>query len=182
MIPFLKGFCLTLNGWQLGRYEDGWKMKDKDWISFLHAKVDSGEMTEEEVFRMLDDQEDSPSSGTVRAVGRLCWDVTALLTLMESETPAEVTLRVSGVLHVLCGFADASGTGFGSLLQTSEGLSYRIGVCDSDESSETSNCREFTNVIESLEEEGALGRLKDCMVSFCTDNSTVEASLSFWIW
>ena len=35
MVPFLKGFYLTLNSWQGGRYTDGWKMKDKDWQSFL---------------------------------------------------------------------------------------------------------------------------------------------------
>jgi len=177
MVPFLKGFYLTLNGWRLGRYKDGWKMKNKDWIAFLRAKVDSEEMTEEEIGRMLDDQEDSPSSGTVRAVERLYWDVTALLTLMESESPAEIVLRVSRILFVLYGFADASGTGFGSSLKISEGLSYRIGVWNEAEASETSNYREFTNVIEALEEEGASGRLADCMVFFCTDNSTVEAAL-----
>lgn len=177
MVPFLKGFYLTLNGWRPGRHADGWKMKDKDWLAFLRTKVYSGEMTEEEVARMLEDQEDSPSSGLVRAVERLCWDVTALLTLMNSELPAEVTLRVSRVLFALYGFADASGTGFGSSLQISEGLSYRIGVWNKDEASETSNYREFTNVIESLEEEGASGRLRNSMVFFCTDNSTVEAAL-----
>jgi hypothetical protein len=177
MVPFLKGFYLTLNGWRLGRYKDGWKMKNQDWIAFLRAKVDSGEMTEEEISRMLDDQEDSPSSGTVVAVERLYGDVTALLTLMRSDLPAEIDLRVSRVLFVLYGFADASGTGFGSSLQLEVGLSYRIGVWSRDEASETSNYREFTNVIESLEEEGASGRLRDCMVFFCTDNSTVEAAL-----
>jgi hypothetical protein len=178
MIPFLKGFYLTLNGWRLGRYNDaGWKMKDKDWLAFLRAKVDSEEMTEAEVTRMLDDQEDSPSSGTVRSVERLYWDVTALLTLMKSDLPVEIELRVSQVLFVLYGFADASGTGFGSSLRLFESLSYRIGVWNKDEASETSNYREFSNVIESLEEEGASGRLTDCMVFFCTDNSTVEAAL-----
>ena len=177
MVPFLKGFYLTLNGWRLGRYEDGWKMNDRDWVAFLRAKVHSEEMTEEEVAQMLDDQEDSPPSGIVRSVDRLYWDVTALLTLMETELPVEVTLRVSRVLYVIYGFADASGTGFGSSLRLSEGLSYRIGIWNQDEASESSNFREFSNVIKSLEEEGASGNLKDCMVFFCTDNSTVETAL-----
>jgi hypothetical protein len=43
MVPFLKGFYLTLNSWRPGRYEDGWKMKDKDWLAFLRgAKIYSG--------------------------------------------------------------------------------------------------------------------------------------------
>ena len=68
-------------------------MKDKDWLAFLRAKIHSEEMTEEEVARMLDDQEDSPSSGTVRLVERLDWDVTALLMLMESELLVQATCR-----------------------------------------------------------------------------------------
>ena len=177
MVPFLKGFYLTLNSWRLGRDKDGWKMKDKEWIAFLRAKVDSGDMTEEEVSQMLADQKDSPSSGTVQAVERLHWDVLALLTLMHSDLPAEIDLRVSKVLFVLYGFGDASGKGFGSSLRLAEGLSYRIGVWNKDEETETSNYREFANVVEALEEEGAAGRLSDCMVFFCTDNSTVEAAL-----
>jgi len=162
MVPFLKGFYLTLNGWRLGRYEDGWKMKDKDWIAFLRAKVHSEDMTEEEVAQMLADQEDSPPSGIVRSVDRLYWDVTALLILMETEVPVEATLRVSRVLYVIYGFADASGTGFGSSLRLSEGLSYRIGIWNQDEASESSNFREFSNVIESLEEDRSLRSLLGC--------------------
>jgi hypothetical protein len=177
MVPFLKGFYLTLNGWRSGRKEDGWKMKDKEWISFLRAKVYSGDITEEEFARILEDPEDSPPSGIVRAVPRLYSDVVALLSLMQSDTPAEISLRVSRVLFVLYGFADASGTGFGSSFQLSEGLAYRIGVWNKDEASETSNFREFANVIEALEEEGASGKLSECMVFFCTDNSTVESAL-----
>ena len=122
---------------------------------------------------MLDDQKDSPSSGIVQAVERLYWDVTALLMLMNFELPPEIDLCVSKVLFVLYRFADA----LGSSLWLSEGLSYRIGVWNEDEESETSNYRKFANVIEALEEEGAVGRLSDCMVFFCTDNSTVEAAL-----
>jgi hypothetical protein len=62
-------------------------------------------------------------------------------------------------------------------LRNSPEVSIRIGVWAWDESEESSNWREFTNVIETLEEEGAAGRLYKTEVYFLTDNSTVEASL-----
>jgi hypothetical protein len=46
-----------------------------------------------------------------------------------------------------------------------------------EERDESSNFREFRNVVESLEDEGESGRLKDCRVFFCTDNSTVESAI-----
>jgi hypothetical protein len=52
-----------------------------------------------------------------------------------------------------------------------------IGVWAWDESEESSNWREFTNVIETLEEEGATGRLYKTEVYFFTDNLTVEEAL-----
>jgi hypothetical protein len=75
------------------------------------------------------------------------------------------------------GFGDASGMGFGSSIQTATMLLYRIGVWVGDEDNETSNYHEFTNVVEALEEEGAIGRLADCHVFFCRDKSTVEAAI-----
>jgi hypothetical protein len=40
-----------------------------------------------------------------------------------------------------------------------------------------SNYQEFTNVVEALKEEGAIGQLVDCQVFFCTDNFTMEAAI-----
>ena len=113
----------------------------------------------------------------VRAVPRFKLDLDAMTLFFTPDSPPEVTDRVARVLYVMYGFGDASGTGFGSSIQSATGLSYRIGVWCGDEGEETSNYREFTNVIEALEEEGETGRLVDCRVFFCTDNSTVEASM-----
>lgn len=46
-----------------------------------------------------------------------------------------------------------------------------------EESEESSNWREFTNVVETLEEEAASGKLDKCILYFFTDNSTVESAL-----
>jgi hypothetical protein len=42
---------------------------------------------------------------------------------------------------------------------------------------ESSNCRELTNVVEGLEEEGEKGNLTNSIVFFFISNSTVEAAL-----
>jgi hypothetical protein len=57
-------------------------------------------------------------------------------------------------------------------------LSVQIGIWGYAESIEEScNWREFTNVVEGLEEKGQKGTLTNCIVFFFTDNSTVEAAL-----
>jgi hypothetical protein len=86
-------------------------------------------------------------------------------------------VRLLNLFLVIYGFGDASGTGFGSTFTAPNGISYRIGVWDSDESEELPNWREFTHVVESLEEEAEMNRLKNGIVYFFTDNSTVESGL-----
>jgi hypothetical protein len=76
---------------------------------------------------------------------------------------------------VVYGFGDASGTGLGSTFTCGLGFTYRIGVWGDDESDQSSNWKEFTNVVESLEEEAALGHLDHSEVFMFTDNSTVES-------
>jgi hypothetical protein len=54
---------------------------------------------------------------------------------------------------------------------------YRIGTWATDKSGESSNWREFTNVVESSEDEAEGGRLENTPVYFFTDNSTTEAAV-----
>ena len=55
-------------------------------------------------------------------------------------------------------------------------ISYIIGIWANDESDELSNWREFTNVVESLEDEAQAGRLANTEVYVFTDNITVSES------
>jgi hypothetical protein len=71
------------------------------------------------------------------------------------------------------GFGDASGTGLGATFTCGTGFTFRIGVWGSLEKDESSNWKEFTNVVESLEEEAEAGRLEDSEVFMFTDNATV---------
>lgn len=67
------------------------------------------------------------------------------------------------------------GDGLGRNVYLRLGVSFRIGVCGSSEDEESSNWKEFTNVVESREEEGDEGILDSAAVYVFTDSSTVES-------
>ena len=113
----------------------------------------------------------------VRPVPRFESDLKALRIFFDRDDPPKVPVRSSNLKHVYYGFGDASGNGFGSSIRTKEGLSLRIGVWGGDEQKESSNFREFENVVSALESEGRKRHLNDTMIFFFTDNSTVEGAL-----
>lgn len=104
-------------------------------------------------------------------------DLSALSIFLEGEAPPIINDRSADVRIVRYGFGDASGTGFGSTIQTKQGLKYRVGVWGSDEEDESSNFKELENVVTTIEEEAAEGLFKNSSLFFFTDNSTVEAAL-----
>jgi hypothetical protein len=53
---------------------------------------------------------------------------------------------------------------------------FRVGVWDSDEETESSNYREFTNLVEDTEAEAESGRLQQTELFLFTDNSTAESA------
>jgi hypothetical protein len=98
--------------------------------------------------------------------------------IFNEDTPAEVLLRAARVYSILYGFANASGTGFGSTILGEDGIAYRIGTWESDVDDDSSNFREFESIVCALEDEGRQGNLDDAIVFLCIDNSTVEAGLA----
>lgn len=52
-----------------------------------------------------------------------------------------------------------------------------MGVWGCDQETEASNCREFNNVVEALEEECKAGALNGSLVVVAVDNSTMESCL-----
>ena len=148
-------------------------MKDKAWKAYCASLSVDGEIPEEIL--------ESWTKGAPRmvtAADRLEDDAKDIWRLFSSEVPPEVPVRVRSVLVVIYGFGDASGTGFGSTIQRGDGIGYRIGVWSEPETEEeSSNWREFTNVVEALEEEAESGSLSNTEVYFFTDNSTVESAI-----
>ena len=110
-------------------------------------------------------------------VQRLQADTEALTSLFTLEKPSQVLLRTRRVYTILYGFTDTSGSGFGStIVMLDGGIRYRIGTWGVDEE-ETSNFREFENVVGALHEEEAAGNLQDALMFLCTDNSTIEITI-----
>lgn len=94
-------------------------------------------------------------------------DVEALAAAMFSpeKVPQQVVISCSTstvMIVVYYGFGNASGTGLGCVTFTcGSGFNFQIGVWDSTEDPELSNWKEFTNIIESLEDEEA-DRMDNC--------------------
>ena len=173
IVPYLKGIHLTLDSWRPGRGSDGWKMKDKEWKAYCASISKDGEIPDAALEAWT-----KGAPKRVKAAVRLEDDAKAIWRLFSLETPPEVPVRVRAVLVAVYGFGDASGTGFGSTIQRSDGIGYRIGVwSESETDEESSNWREFTNVVETLEEEAQSGSLSSTEVYFFTDNSTVESAI-----
>ena len=172
--PFLKGFYLTLNSWRDKRDDQDWKMTDKAWVQMLIAKLENQDISERE-FDVALEREDASAPKAVTASLRLADDVKALSSMFGGKDPPVVRLRSKSIVTVVCGFGDASGTGLGATFTCGSGLSFRVGVWGAADREESSNWKEFTNVVESLEEEAAMGNLSDSEVFMFTDNSTVEA-------
>ena len=178
LFPFLKGFHLTLCAHLPQRNEEGWKIKELEWLGLLEQMREEGKMSDQEVQDSLDfkyDPKIHPSK--LKVVPRFHTCLKALTIFFNSKSPPLVTERSSEVHLLVYGFADASKSGFGASLQYEGNLRYRIGTWGSDEDDVSSNFREFSNVVETLEEEYEAGRLSAGMVILATDNSTVECAL-----
>ena len=181
LMPFLKGFYLTMNAWRGGRNKDGWKLSSKEWIAQLQPKLSDADVDTLCGFTEGDEQDsngnhhDNPPK-TVHPVPRLRTDVKAIATLLGTEKPPIIHVRSSSIFVAIYGAGDASGAGFGSaILLPQKSLSYRIGVWRSDTvHGESSNWREFTNCVEAMEEEADKGNLSNTELFFFTDNTTVK--------
>jgi len=131
----------------------------------------------------------APKSGLTMTVPRLLQDVKALMALSESDLPVLRVIRPTSVVHAFYGFGDASGKQFGSTVSRaygckaklsenqsdSSGLAFRIGIWTAEQESETSNYKEFGNLVDTVEAEGVSGRLKNAEFFLFTDSSTAES-------
>ena len=213
MVPYLKGFHLTIEMWRGGRDLEGWKVDDDDASSIASDQSlgslddtragshglnldrastcligQDDETPDEAVYSHVKSAERAPRDGHTTAVPRLKTDLEALIKLSESTLPAFRVVRPAQVFCVYYGFGDAAGKGFGSTVtgydcdkcfrnaySDGDDVRYRVGVWTADEEKESSNYKEFTNLVEMAEEEAELGRLRDCEFFLCTDNSTAES-------
>jgi hypothetical protein len=197
--PYLTGLHLTLALHQPGCNKLGWKIGSKEWAAYLFESVENGKITHDKAESMSraavepvsskpEDEEPfspprtaiqnalSPPSGRIKGARRLKNNTRALGVLLEAELLGQVLIQATIVYTILYGFTDASGSGLGSTIMLNGGIRYRIGTWGPDKD-ETSNYREFENIVNALREEAKAGKLWDTLIFFCTDNSTVESAI-----
>jgi hypothetical protein len=146
LVPYLKGFHLTIEMWRGGRDADGWKLKTGDDASVCSASslssldvtraggrglnIDfastfmTGQVEDEDTaaanHRMCGkfgkEHVYAPADGMTSPVPRLRDDVAALLKLTAFDLPPLCVVRPSQVVHIYHGFGDASGKQFGATI------------------------------------------------------------------
>jgi hypothetical protein len=114
----------------------------------------------------------------VTAVPQLFYDVKALQPLTKETTPPFCIVRLTQVQAVRYGFGDASGSGFGAMFSGSGGeVLYRHCIWGSDAEGSSSNWKELTKLVESLELETTReGRLQGCKVFLFMDKLMAKAA------
>jgi len=176
--PYLKGIYLTLSDHLPKRDEEGWKKTDKQWAAYVYQKVSEGSLSNDQAAGALRPPEFAsiPVPTDVKPVSRLASDIKALMKLFELTTPPRTCVRAALFYSLKYGFVDASGCGVGATITTPEGIRLREGTWGTDSEDESSNWREYTNLVEFLEEQAALGNLREATVVICTDNSVAESA------
>ena len=180
MMPYLKGFYLTLNLWRGQRNQEGWKNDQDDWQDIAGWMFDDQNRWKEardgNLGKVWEDV-DAPEFTTVSS--RFAHDVRAFDTLFQGEEPVKLLIRGKNLWEVIYGFGDASGAGFGSSFVKAideNKIYFRYGRWGSDLDDSSSNFRELNNLVESLEELIEVQDLKGVEIFIFTDNSTAESA------
>ena len=179
IFPYLKGFHLTLCQHLPKRDESGWKMSDLEWIGHVESLIRNEKINEEEKEHMLGQlpYSDLTPPKLVKLLLRFHACLGALNQFFSDPTPPLVHMRSDNVLMAVYGFLDASGTGFGSTIEKAGEISFRMGVWGKDQENESSNWREFENLVQTLESEAQSGNLDGALLVLAVDNSTVESCI-----
>jgi hypothetical protein len=166
--PYLKGVHLTIDGWREGRDSEGWKL-----LGPPLANSDSWDDASHPEINFQDRSSSAPE--TVLPVPRLKDDLMALSDLLSGETPPQRIIRSEAVASAGYGFGDASGTGLGSSVLVGDSLKVSQGVWGRREANLSSNFRELTNLVDTLEQGLQSGLLQNTEFFLFTENSTAEA-------
>ena len=211
MIPYLKGLHLSAETWRENQYKEGYKLKEEvgDEIAVASGSTLGSVEGDARVRHHLPWDErgkvkHAPADGRIQAVPRWKKDLEALKILTDFALSPLRVVRPSHSVNVYYGFGDASGKKFGStktgsfcsLTKKVGGVDlasqtyYRAGLWDADVQKESSNYKEFRNLVDVVEEEAQAGRLSNCEFFLCTYSATAESCFtrtapglpSFMIW
>lgn len=127
--PYLKGFHLTLAAHHPGRNESGWKINNQEWSAYLHEAMEGSKLEKDkaQALEFIGKESIPQELSTTRPpvivplppkhvvpVPRLQGDTQVLDTMFSQLTPSQTLVRASRVYSIIYGFADASGSRFGS--------------------------------------------------------------------
>lgn len=179
IFPYLKGFHLTLAKHLPHRNDEGWKMSELEWIGHVEVKVEKGIYSRETADILIKEQliGNHTIPEWVIPVPRFKDCLLVLHKMFKLELPPVIIVRSTNILCVIYGFVDASGSGFGTTLLVDGKINYKIGTWSSSEDKNSSNWREFENLVDEVEYSANKGWLKDSTVLLATDNQVVEACL-----
>ena len=97
---------------------------------------------------------------TARPLPRFIKSINTLYSLFRCKDPPLVTVGTTNVQCLIYVFSIASNSGFGSTRYHANGIHYSVDTESQDDDSCSSNFREFTSTVETVEEEVQTGRLK----------------------
>ena len=169
MLPYLRGFYLTMNSWRPGRDARGWKLPAGAYAAMMAEMRGAGTWT-------------APSFNNYRGppfvtASPLMFDqLSALSKLFGSPEPTLRLIRGASIYEAWYVFGDASGEGFGSSWVDKKGsISFRFGIWGEEGEGSSSNYHELRNLVETLERLGELGELVGKEIFLFTDNAVSES-------
>jgi hypothetical protein len=197
--PYLKGIHGTIDSWRKNRDENGFRVGEtkrmsrdgslKSPQSVAHNEPPEPMHSDPEdplawddkfgnfnLSRFGDKELEQPPS-KVHPVKRLEIDLTTMLLLTESEDAPRRNVRPGQSAHAIYGFGNASKDGFRGLVEVEgKGIVWRSGTWNHTMREESSNYREFSNLVEVIESLVKKGTLKGHELFMFTDNLTRESA------
>lgn len=161
------------------RNADGWKLTNNEWMDYVSHKLHSGARSQEQYDQHMVDTKrlyrygDHPLS--IKPNQRFIQSVAALKQFLSPVHPPTIPDRCSKVSMIVYGFADTSGTGFGSTFDDGVSTKYRVDIWGRDSEAESSNWRELSNIVDTLEKEAITRDLRGSVMIMVTDNATAES-------
>ena len=196
IFPYLRCVYNMMNGWRKDCNKEGWKMTSTEWQRFLEEEMEfEGNLkafykgrgnvgkegkTNKRIGKRKRGKDKRDVPDWVTPVPAMKKDLEALMKIFETATPPDRLIRGKSINVVKYGFGDASKAGFGASWEGKSGIRYRYGVWGADMDDESSNLREFTNLVETFEEMEKEGELDGVEIFMFTDNSTTEAAFFNW--
>lgn len=168
LVPYLKGFHLSLESWRPDRNSQGWKLPVNDWLRLKEYLVEKGEIDPQTPL----DYSSAPE--TVILAPRLIDDLRALQTLMSDVTSPLRVVRSKLLKAMAMSFVDASGKGAGASTLGKDNKISILQNIDNVDRKHSSNFKELHNLVDTQEKEYQSGNFHNREVFICTDNSVAE--------